>query len=69
MDTVDGALKQFVRLHMKHWSNQVNYQLSDFRDKIRQQGLWKELSLHHCNVEQVKRRKLVILYFSLSTSS
>ena len=68
-DIVDDALKRFVRSHLKHWSNQVNYQLTNFKDKVSQRELLKKLSLHRGDVEQIKMRTLILLYFSLDTDS
>ncbi|CAF0740495.1 unnamed protein product [Didymodactylos carnosus] len=37
LDMIDNSLKEFVRIHPKHWLNQVNHQLTKFKDDIRQQ--------------------------------
>ena len=55
LDMIDTSLKAFVRSHQKQWLNQVNYQLTKFQDKIRQQEFWKELSLHRLSDDQVRK--------------
>ena len=59
LDMIDNSLKEFVRSHQKHWLNQVNYQLTKFKDDIHQQHLWKELSSHLPNVDQLLSKRIV----------
>jgi cellulose biosynthesis protein BcsQ len=58
LDMINNSLKEFVRSHQKHWLNQVNYQLTKFKDDNRQQQLWKELPSHLPNVDQVLSERI-----------
>jgi hypothetical protein len=61
LDMIDISLKAFVRSHQKHWQNQVNYQLTKFQNKVRQQELWKELLSHRLSDDQVRNESLIFV--------